>query len=313
MMPSQEIDISWSVLRRIVQEWSGASAELDQVKPLAGGHINTTLSLHCKDGQRAVIKISPHRVNRDHEREAYQLNLLREVGLPVPKVYAWKMGSLEDPFSYILMEFVEGFDLAQARQRCSSEQYDQIQTHLAELVGQMHQHTADKYMRVMGPGGAQFDTWPAFYRAVYDPIWKETEKSALLPVKARKQIGKIHDEKLDRLIGNDDIPRLVHWDVWATNILVNCNGDGRWYVSALLDPNCKYAHAEAEIAYMELFHTITPAFLRAYQQSHRLAAEYHRVRKLIYQLYPLINHVHLFGQEYVKPLMGALDRLHAVA
>lgn len=311
MMPPQEIDISWNVLRRIVQEWSGASAELDEVKPLAGGSINTTLSLHCKDGQQAVIKISPHRVNRDHEREAYQLNLMREVGLPVPKVYSWEMGSLDDPFSYILMEFVDGFDLAQARQRCSSEQYDQIQTHLAELVGQMHRHTADKYMRVMGPDAAQFDTWPAFYRAVYDPIWKETEKLALLPNRARKQIARVHD-KLEGLIGNDDRPRLVHWDIWSTNVLANVNGDGRWHVTALLDPNCKYAHAEAEIAYLELFHTITPAFLKTYQQSHRLGDEYHRVRKLIYHLYPLINHVHLFGQEYVKPLLTAVDRLNAL-
>ena len=40
--------------------------------------------------------------------------------------------------------------------------------------------------------------------------------------------------------------------------------------------NCKYAHTEAEIAYMELFHTITPAFLRAYQQGRRLHPDYHR-------------------------------------
>ena len=78
---------------------------------------------------------------------------------------------------------------------------------------------------------------------------------------------------------------------------------------ALLDPHCKYAHAEAEIAYLELFQTITPAFLRAYQRQHKLPAEYHRIRKPVYQLFSLINHLHLFGQEYLKSVMGAVDKV----
>ncbi|MGD0769402.1 MAG: fructosamine kinase family protein [Tepidisphaeraceae bacterium] len=39
---------------------------------------------------------------------------------------------------------------------------------------------------------------------------------------------------------------------------------------------------------------------------------YHRVRKLIYQLYFLLNHVLLFGGEYVKQAIPAVDRLEAV-
>ena len=95
------------------------------------------------------------------------------------------------------------------------------------------------------------------------------EKSNLLPVKCRKTVAKVH-ARLDRLIGHDDPPRLVHWDVWSTNLLTYCDEAGNWRVCALLDPNCKYAHAEAELAYLELFHTVTPAFLKAYQQGRRL-------------------------------------------
>jgi fructosamine-3-kinase len=76
----------------------------------------------------------------------------------------------------------------------------------------------------------------------------------------------------------------------------------------VLDPNCKYAHAEAEIAYMDLFHTSTQAFTKAYQQARRLDDEYHQIRKPIYQLYSLIDHVNLFGHDYVKPMLAALDR-----
>lgn len=306
-MSFHESDISWQVLRRIVQDWAGASAELEQVQPLQGGMINTTLCLTLIDGQRAVLKISPHRVNRDYELEAHQLDLLRSLGVPAPRIYQLKIGSLEDPHSFLLMEFIDGVNLHEARRRCTSEQFDQLQEHLAEIVALMHSHTSPVYCRVMPQQSQSYQSWPDFYRHVYDPIVQEAAANEDLPVKARRQIVKIH-QNLDRLISHGDVPRLVHWDIWATNLLAGPDDNGRWRIRAVLDPNCKYAHAEAEIAYMELFHTSTPAFVRAYQKRFRLDEGYHRQRKQIYQLYPLISHVNLFGRDYVRPLLEALEK-----
>ena len=309
-MSMGEIDISWQALRRIVQEWAGTSAELTQIQPLHGGYINTTLALHTKDGGKSVIKVSPHRVDRSYEREAIQLTLLKSLGLPVPEVYRWKIGTLDDPVSYLLIEFIEGVDLHEAKRLCTPDQFNDLQTHLAEMVLSLHSNTSPTYLRMMEESRT-FESWPRFYHHIYDTIWHDTEKSPLLPKGARKQIAKIH-ENLDRLIAHNDQPRLVHWDIWATNLLARPDPAGRWHISAFLDPACKYAHFEAEIAYMELFHTITPAFLKVYQQSRKLPPEYHLYRKPIYELYPLINHLHLFGQEYVKPLAAAVERASAL-
>ena len=309
-MSSGDVEISWQSLRRIVQDWAGTSAELKEFVHLHGGQINTTLDLHLVDGQRVVIKVSPHRVDKSYEREAYQLALLKSCGIPVPEVYRWRMGSLDDPFSYILFEFVEGVDLGEARKQCSADEFDALQIELAEIVATMHAHTNGRYMRVM-EGGASHTSWPAFYHEVYDPIWHEAEKDPHISKHCRKQIARVH-ERLERLLVHPDQPRLVHWDVWNTNVMCRKNGDGRWHVAAMLDPNCKYAHAEAEIAYLELFHTVTPAFLKQYQQHHKLSGDYHRFRKPVYQLYPLINHVRLFGADYVKPLVQAVERTEAL-
>jgi fructosamine-3-kinase len=310
-MPLLENDISWDVLRRIVHQWTGTSAELAEVKRLVGGCINSTVALTTADGDRAVLKIATHRVNRDLHREAHQLRMLRYLGLPVPQVYLHHVADLDDPHSYLLMEFIEGVDLGTARRQCDPEKYDDLQRHLAELVLTLHEHTSPQFHRLTPEEPPRFDHWPAFYRHVYDPIWRELEKSAQVPTKMRKTIARVHD-RLDDLLAHDDRPRLVHWDIWATNLLVRPDADGRWRVAALLDPNCKFAHAEAEIAYMELFQTITPAFLKTYQQQHRLGDTYQRVRKPIYQLYPLINHVNLFGNGYLKPLTGVVERVAAL-
>jgi fructosamine-3-kinase len=306
---SQEMDISWQVLRRIAKRWGGETAEPAEVKPLDGGCINTTVAITLEDTRKAVLKISAYRVDRSYEIEAHQLGLLAALGLPAPKVYDVHIGSLDDPYSYILMEFLEGVDLYRARKACTAEQYDDLQSQLAEMMLLMHSETASEYRRVLPNGDAiSYDAWPEFYRAIFNPIWDEVKNSPHIPIKSRKQIGKIHD-RLDRLLLHDDLPRLVHWDIWATNVLANPDDSGRWKISAILDPSCKYAHAEAELAYMSLFQTTTPAFSKAYQRDRKLTEEYHRVRKPIYQMYFLMNHVHIFGAEYAKALVDSVDKI----
>jgi fructosamine-3-kinase len=49
--------------------------------------------------------------------------------------------------------------------------------------------------------------------------------------------------------------------------------------------------------------------MHAYQDHQKLSSDYHRIRKPVYQLYELMNHVQLFGSEYVKPLCETLDRV----
>jgi fructosamine-3-kinase len=302
------VEVSWQSLRQIVREWAGSAADLQEVTPLAGGCINTTLKIQTKDGQTAVLKITPHRVDHAYTDEERQLGLLREIGIPTPQIYLCKTGSLDMPFSYLLMEFVEGIDLATAKTSLSPDEFNQIQSHLAELVLLLHSQRSPQYMRVSAQEPRQYDTWHQCYREIFDGIWMDVAKSGILPVKARKIVTKTHD-RLDRLLAHDDGPRLTHWDLWSTNIMVRRDANGRWHVAALLDPHCKYAHCEAEVAYLELFHTVNSTFMRAYQEHHKLPNEYYRVRRNVYQLYSLINHVHLFGNNYLKSLLAAVDKV----
>ena len=310
-MAAMPVDISWQVLRQIVHEWAGAAADLAELKPLEGGSVSNTLAVTTTAGDRAVLKITPYRVDRTYADEAMQLNLLRDAGVPAPQVYRWEVGTLDHPFSYLLMEFVEGVDLPTAKNCCSPDDFDQVQAELAGIVLKLHSNTSTHYQRLTHDETKRYESWPACYRDIYDGIWHEVEKlpaPLALPPKSRKIVAKVH-ERLDRLLAHADQPRLVHWDIWGNNLLLRQRDGGRWHVAALLDPACKYAHCEAELAYMELFHTVTPAFMRAYQQSRRLPAEYHHVRKPIYQLYEMLNHLRAFGHEYVKPTLAAVEKV----
>ena len=47
----------------------------------------------------------------------------------------------------------------------------------------------------------------------------------------KKKIGKLQ-EHLDQWLANEDGPRMVHWDVWSSNVLAGKDGDGEWRVTA---------------------------------------------------------------------------------
>ena len=292
-VPELTSDISWPVLRQVVRDWAGADADLRECTPLAGGSVNTTLLLTLADMTRAVLKITPHRVDRAYADEAYQLGLLREAGLPTPAVLALHEGSLDRPYSYLMLQYVDGVDLNAARKACPPEQFDALQLELADALRRLHATTHSHYMRVSRQDVPRFEAWHACYRDLFDGIWQEVAKAGVLPVRLRKVVDRTHD-RLDRLLPCDE-PRLLHWDVWSTNLLCRPDAAGRWHLAAVIDPHCKFGSTEAELAYLDLFRTATPTFFKAYQRERKLPPEYHEVRKHVYQLYSLLNHVRLFG------------------
>ena len=95
--------------------------------------------------------------------------------------------------------------------------------------------------------------------------------------------------RLGSLIPNDPPPALLHGDLWAGNILVE---GGR--LAALIDPACYYGHAEVDLAMLDLFSTPPEEFSQAYGA---LEPGW-RQRRPIYQLFPALAHVRLWGPGY---------------
>lgn len=306
-MSTSEIDVSWEVLRRIAREVAGSAAEVAEVRPLSGGSVSTTVAITLADGGRFVLKLSPHRVDRSYPREAAQLDLFRSIGLPVPNVIHCKLASLDDPLSYLALEYVDATDLGRARAHCSQEEFDALQADLADKVLTLHRKTGDGYRRLCEDDATPAPSWPAFFESAYAGSWTEVERSPLTTNATRKKFGRIH-AALPKLLAHNDAPRLVHDDLWASNILCRKTPEG-WRVAALIDPHAKYAHHECELAYLELFGTVTPAFLKRYKSHLRPSDAYHTHRKQTYQLFFLMDHAAYFGGHYHTKFADAAAQL----
>jgi len=96
---------------------------------------------------------------------------------------------------------------------------------------------------------------------------------------------------------------LLHGDLWGGNAAVLADGE-----PAIFDPAVYYGDREADLAMTELFGGFPQAFYRAYGDAWPLDPGY-RVRKQLYNLYHLLNHLNLFGRSYLAPAQGAIDGL----
>jgi fructosamine-3-kinase len=96
---------------------------------------------------------------------------------------------------------------------------------------------------------------------------------------------------------------LLHGDLWGGNAAVLADGE-----PAIFDPAVYYGDREADLAMTELFGGFPQAFYRGYDNAWPLDPGY-RVRKQLYNLYHLLNHLNLFGGSYLAPAQAAIDGL----
>lgn len=85
-------------------------------------------------------------------------------------------------------------------------------------------------------------------------------------------------------------PALVHGDLWSGNVAFTDE-------PVIFDPAIYFGDREVDIAMTELFGGFNPKFYASYNQAYPLDLGYGD-RRLIYNLYHILNHFNLFGGSY---------------
>ena len=94
------------------------------------------------------------------------------------------------------------------------------------------------------------------------------------------------------LLGHSPVPSLVHGDLWSGNAGFSAAGD-----PVIFDPAVYWGDREVDIAMTELFGGFPSSFYEGYQSVWPLDAGYEQ-RKVLYNLYHILNHFNLFGGSY---------------
>jgi fructosamine-3-kinase len=247
-------------------------APVASARTLHGGDLSKVALLEMADGRALVAKAGPRL-----RAEAAMLGAIRAAGAPAPAVIA-----VSD--SVLVMEA-----LAEDGRPGWADLGRVLRTLHAE-TGRDYGWEADHGFGPVAIPNAPAADWPGFWAERRLLVGVER-----LPSDLARRLEALVLRLPDRLPAR---PRasLLHGDLWAGNVLFVGGA-----VSGLIDPACYFGHAEVDLSMLALFGAPGPGFAAAYGA---LEPDWEE-RRPIYQLWPAIVHLRLFGRGY----RGMVERL----
>ena len=109
------------------------------------------------------------------------------------------------------------------------------------------------------------------------------------------------------LHGHDPVPSLLHGDLWSGNAGTQVGGE-----PVIFDPAVYVGDRESDLAMTELFGGFDVNFYAAYNEAWKIDVGYPQ-RRLLYNLYHLLNHLNLFGAAYLERVTKSMSALLAEA
>jgi fructosamine-3-kinase len=256
------------------------------------------LTLKLADGRRLAVKSRQDASGGKPslELEAFMLReLARLSDLPVPRVHH------AEP-DLLVMDFIDHDGGAITAS---------VERHAAELIAALHATPRDSfgYARdtLIGPllqPNPTYERWIPFFREVRLMFMAQNAYAeGSLP---RLLFGRIERlaSRLDEYLIEPAFPSLLHGDLWTGNVLVR-----QERIAGFVDPAIYCGHPEIELAFATLFGTFGNSFFAAYQESMPLEPGFHELRRDLYNLYPRLVHVRLFGASYLAGIDATLARL----
>jgi fructosamine-3-kinase len=114
-------------------------------------------------------------------------------------------------------------------------------------------------------------------------------------------------DSVPQLLSHQPTPSLVHGDLWSGN--AGFTRDGR---PVIFDPATYWGDREVDLAMTELFGGFPTAFYQGYQDIYPLDGGYEQ-RKVVYNLYHLLNHYNLFGGSYQGQAQRSIEQVISLA
>ncbi len=277
---------------------TGSPFHPQREREVGGGSINRAVILEGSES-RYFIKFNAPSLARMFEAEAAGLDELRKAGtVRAPRPVCW---GTSDEMAYLVLEHI-------ALRPASGASLRLLGTQLADLHRCTHSFfgwSRDNTIGATPQVNSQTHDWAEF--------WRGNRLGFQLHLAARNGHGGTLQRQGDRLMqrveaffdGYRPLPSLLHGDLWGGNFAMDDEENPVVY-----DPAVYYGDRETDIAMTELFGGFGVAFYEAYEQQWPLDQGY-RLRKSLYNLYHVLNHLNLFGGGYRSQAESLIQKLLA--
>jgi len=257
----------------------------NSIEPVSGGSINSAFKINTNQFPVFVKINDAISFPQMLEKEALSLNFLsNKSSFKVPAV----LGLFEvDKNQLLILEWIESGITGNTF----------WQTFAIQLT-ELHQQTNpefgfefNNYIGSLFQSNSFHKSWISFFiEERLKPQIKLARDKSLFDINDISQFESLF-KKLDSIFPAE-VPALIHGDLWSGNFLVNKSNE-----PVLIDPAIYYGHREMELSFMQLFDGFGQKLFDAYDEIFPLANGFQN-RKDIYNLYPLLVHLNLFGGSY---------------
>lgn len=287
----------WGEIAADIAQATGTPFSPEPPQGIGGGCINTSLRL--RDPRRTFFV----KLNEAHRLDMFQaeaagltdLAATRTLRVPRPVCAGQAQGR-----AYLVLEYLELGRPGRDGPVLAGQGLAALHRHTGRQFGWRRDNTLGATPQPNDP----LPDWVAF--------WRERRLGFQLRLAARNGYrGRLQDqgqrllEGLPALLGHAPAPSLLHGDLWGGNLGYDPTGQ-----PVIYDPAVYHGDREADLAMTELFGGFPASFYDAYREAWPLDPGY-AARRVLYNLYHVLNHLNLFGGGYLGQAQGMLERLLA--
>ena len=282
-------------VQEILSKYSGREIRIARCTSLGGGSINAAYRLHTGDRDFFIKYNDAKKFPGMFDREARGLRLLASTRtLRVPEFIAAGTWDTQD---FLILEFLD-------RGKMGAKFWEDFGMQLAA----MHAHTQaafgldhDNYIGSLPQVNTMKSDFISFF------IEKRLQPQFEMAVQDQPSMRELvpYFERLFKRLPEiipEEKSALLHGDLWSGNFLVGPEGK-----ACIIDPAVYYGHRESDLAMSRLFGGFDEEFYSAYNTAFPLAPGWEE-RTDVFNLYPLLVHVNLFGGGYIQQVATVIRR-----
>ena len=268
--------------------------EVHSIDFFTGGQIGDIYKVHTID-ESYILKTSQPSDNLTIE--ANMLEDLNHYDIAVPKVY-------DVTETHLLLEYIEEIKQANCRQEIEAAKV-LTALHTVTNESRMYGYYYDTSIASFSQKNEQTQyNWTLFLGQMrIMPMAKICYEKGAISKQIVERLEGLCRDMYKRIDMSMITPSLLHGDLWGGNILFNVNG------AVLIDPAIYFGDREMELAFILMFNTFGETFFDSYTKMHPLSEDFYNMKVPLYQIYPLLVHVALYGSTYTGQLEQTLKRL----
>jgi len=282
-------------IEKQLSDFFSENIKIQKLKPVSGGCINQTIKLetNLKD---FFLKINAaKKFPGMFEAEVKGLQLLANTNaIKIPSVIL--SGEFNDT-SFLMLEWIEQGRRGPDFFEDFGRKLAKLHNHSDKLFGLNH----DNYIGSLRQFNKQYENGIDFF--VEQRLLKQIDLARENNAISKSTIDQFEHlfKRLPEIIPPEP-PSLLHGDLWAGNYMTDETG-----AACIIDPAVYFGFREADIAMTQLFGGFTSAFYGAYHEEFPLQNGWEN-RMDIFNLYPLMVHVNLFGGGYIEQVKQILRK-----